>query len=279
MEGRVSPSLGVGVCVEAVEKRMCASLMLPNRKILVEFKYEKLVSLCFYCGYLGHQDRNCEIRSSDIINASIKEGLFGEWLRAQDYPHLHHNSTHTFNSGSPKPSTSSPYKPAPPEKASSLISESGQQPLHKPSSPQPNHSSPIIPSSPSNPQHGGLRFDIRHGREIHIWNQPWIPTIPKVTNRQVQSSLTWVSELIDETGRKWNTDTLHSIFSPLEIAAILQIKDLDPNGVDKLVWDGASKGKPLSPPESVVHAEQTPPNPPDQTADQATNTEATSNAS
>ncbi|GER42405.1 Orf120b protein, partial [Striga asiatica] len=127
----------------------CASLMMQNRKILVEFKYEKLVSLCFYCGFLGHQDRNCDIRSADINNASVKEGLFGDWLRAQDYPHLHHNSSHTSNSESPKPSTGSPSKPSPSEKASSLISEPDHQPSHKPSSPQPNLSPPIIPSPPS----------------------------------------------------------------------------------------------------------------------------------
>ncbi|GER40811.1 neurogenic locus notch homolog protein 1, partial [Striga asiatica] len=98
--------------------------------------------------------------SDTHISAEVcKRNLFGKihgqkkaqlpGLRRADYPHLHHNSSHTSNSESPKPSNGSPSKPAPPEKASSQISESDHQPSHKPSSPQPNHSTPIIPSPPA----------------------------------------------------------------------------------------------------------------------------------
>ncbi|CAA0831743.1 Unknown protein [Striga hermonthica] len=129
----------------------CASLMLQNRKILVDFKYEKLVSLCFYCGFLCHQDRNCVVRSEDIKQGTVKEGLFGEWLRAQDYPHLHHSSSRNDNSESPKPSNSSPSKPSSPDKASSLIFESENPPFHSPPLPKSHIYPPVIPPSITEP--------------------------------------------------------------------------------------------------------------------------------
>ncbi|KAL8457951.1 hypothetical protein ACS0TY_035719 [Phlomoides rotata] len=54
-----------------------------NKKIWIEFKYERLPSFCYICGLLGHLRREC-----DLVNGS--EGLedlpetklpFGEWMR------------------------------------------------------------------------------------------------------------------------------------------------------------------------------------------------------
>lgn len=36
---------------------------------------------CFYCGKIGHGERNCERKITDAKNDVFNEGQFGEWLR------------------------------------------------------------------------------------------------------------------------------------------------------------------------------------------------------
>ncbi|CAA0810091.1 Unknown protein, partial [Striga hermonthica] len=49
-----------------------------------QFQYKKLVSLCFYCGKVGHSDKSCSQKQEDISNHSVHEGQFGEWMTAVD---------------------------------------------------------------------------------------------------------------------------------------------------------------------------------------------------
>ncbi|CAA0809678.1 Unknown protein [Striga hermonthica] len=48
----------------------------------VEFRYENLQSFCFYCGRIGHTDRNCANKKEDISRKMLNLGQYGEWLRA-----------------------------------------------------------------------------------------------------------------------------------------------------------------------------------------------------
>ncbi|CAA0823185.1 Unknown protein, partial [Striga hermonthica] len=60
----------------------CTSVKLGEERVLVAFRYERLVNLCYYCGHIGHLHRGCKIREENIENNSVEEGLFGELLKA-----------------------------------------------------------------------------------------------------------------------------------------------------------------------------------------------------
>ena len=53
-----------------------------NKSVWVEFKYENLAFFYFYCGKVGHMEKNCEIRKNDVKTGSVVEGQYGGWLRA-----------------------------------------------------------------------------------------------------------------------------------------------------------------------------------------------------
>lgn len=35
----------------------------------------------FYCGKVGHSERNCSVRKSDAISGTLQEGQYREWLK------------------------------------------------------------------------------------------------------------------------------------------------------------------------------------------------------
>lgn len=57
-------------------------IKLENEMEWVDFQYEQLPSFCFYCGILGHQEKDCETKMTDSREDTICEGQYGEWLRA-----------------------------------------------------------------------------------------------------------------------------------------------------------------------------------------------------
>ncbi|KAK6128721.1 hypothetical protein DH2020_037529 [Rehmannia glutinosa] len=61
-----------------------ASIKLGGVTKWVNFKYEKMVGYCFYCGFVGHLDRMCEKKKKDIKDNTFCDGQYGEWLRAAD---------------------------------------------------------------------------------------------------------------------------------------------------------------------------------------------------
>ncbi|KAK6163397.1 hypothetical protein DH2020_000261 [Rehmannia glutinosa] len=72
------------------------NLKLGEISLWVDFKYENLMGLCFYCGYIGHFERACETRKNDLLKGRFCEGQFGEWLRAEEWHNIakkHSNST------------------------------------------------------------------------------------------------------------------------------------------------------------------------------------------
>ena len=53
-------------------------LNLDGEKTWVNFKYERLPSFCYACGYLGHDEKHCP--NQPCNPDSPKQ--YGEWLRA-----------------------------------------------------------------------------------------------------------------------------------------------------------------------------------------------------
>ncbi|CAA0819339.1 Unknown protein [Striga hermonthica] len=85
----------------------CTYLKMGETRIQIQFKYERLVNCCFYCGYLGHLDKSCEKRATDIANGCLAKGLYGEWLKAQDIVYYSTQSA-TFNNINSRDSSQSP---------------------------------------------------------------------------------------------------------------------------------------------------------------------------
>ncbi|CAA0805879.1 Unknown protein [Striga hermonthica] len=91
----------------------CTVIKLGSRQYNVNFQYEKLVSLCYYCGLVGHLERDCKTRLAHIEKGQVQEGQFGDWMKAADlgrgfgspstsYPSPRSNSQSNFtNPGDP----------------------------------------------------------------------------------------------------------------------------------------------------------------------------------
>ncbi|CAA0835012.1 Unknown protein [Striga hermonthica] len=62
----------------------CTSIKLGNQKVMVAFRYEKLVNLCYYCGMIGHLDRNCSKRLRYFENNCVVDGQFGDWPKTSE---------------------------------------------------------------------------------------------------------------------------------------------------------------------------------------------------
>ncbi|CAA0836348.1 Unknown protein [Striga hermonthica] len=52
----------------------------------IDFRYENLQTFCYYCGRIGHGDKNCLVKKDDIKNNVPKLGQFGDWLRVGTSP-------------------------------------------------------------------------------------------------------------------------------------------------------------------------------------------------
>ncbi|KAK6161567.1 hypothetical protein DH2020_004948 [Rehmannia glutinosa] len=64
-------------------------IRLGGVKWWVNFKYENLMGFCFYCGFIGHIERGCNQMNDDLKINVLKEGEFGEWLKAEESSFLH----------------------------------------------------------------------------------------------------------------------------------------------------------------------------------------------
>ncbi|GER42708.1 gag-pol polyprotein [Striga asiatica] len=89
----------------------CTSMKLMDQQVLVTFQYERLVNLCFYWGKLGHLDRSCVKRLADIDQGCLKEGQYGDWLRAIESGGILRNSQRaSFNSTPPRSDNNDPMR-------------------------------------------------------------------------------------------------------------------------------------------------------------------------
>ena len=52
-------------------------------KIWVNFKYERLPNICYWCGCFDHDDKDCDIWIQSKGTLRMEERLFGLWIRAE----------------------------------------------------------------------------------------------------------------------------------------------------------------------------------------------------
>lgn len=66
---------------------------LPRGKLIkmgseekwIEFRYENLPYVCYYCGILGHTERSCVLREEHVRKGNVKRDQFGIWMRAENH--------------------------------------------------------------------------------------------------------------------------------------------------------------------------------------------------
>lgn len=49
--------------------------------VWISFRYEQLSIFCNYCGTVGHGERLCNKRKTDINSGQLKGGQYGDWMR------------------------------------------------------------------------------------------------------------------------------------------------------------------------------------------------------
>ena len=92
----------------------------------------------------------------------------------------------------------------------------------------------------------GTRWRVGNGKQIHIWEDRWLPTPStyKVISPQIQNfEFPMVSSLIDPVSRWWKVEVLHATFLPFEVETILKILLSYNLPEDKLIWIGNRKGE------------------------------------
>ena len=51
-------------------------------KIWINFRYERLPNICYWCGYFDHGDKDCDLWIQSKGTLSQEEQQFGSWIRA-----------------------------------------------------------------------------------------------------------------------------------------------------------------------------------------------------
>lgn len=51
-----------------------------GKEVWVSFKYENLPNICYWCGYLTHDDRYCETWLESEGSLKAEDQQFGSWL-------------------------------------------------------------------------------------------------------------------------------------------------------------------------------------------------------
>lgn len=81
-----------------------------DKSVYVEFGYENLATFCYYCGKVGHLEKNCGNKMLDIIAGSGRQNQYRDWLRAsliianlgESSKHLEGRARLSDTEGSPK---------------------------------------------------------------------------------------------------------------------------------------------------------------------------------
>ena len=84
----------------------------------------------------------------------------------------------------------------------------------------------------------GLIRRIGNGTTTNIWNDNWIPQDEMLRSygSRVPNPPVMVSELIDATSATWNFQSLHEVFMPMDIPAIMGIPLCTRNVEDYWGW-------------------------------------------
>lgn len=53
-----------------------------DKSVWVEFSYKNLAVFCYYCGMVGHVERNCGKKRSDSTSGTVRQDQYGDSLRA-----------------------------------------------------------------------------------------------------------------------------------------------------------------------------------------------------
>lgn len=95
----------------------------------------------------------------------------------------------------------------------------------------------------------GWRWCVRDGKAISIWCDPWLPRSlnfrvlsPAPRTDSLYHSVTWVSDLIDEVTHSWNIPLIKTLFSDIDVEAILSIPISSQSVLDKGVWHYTENG-------------------------------------
>ena len=79
MRVRVTLDLNLPLC------QGCVITLEGGGKSWVSFKYERLSNLCYWCGRLSHDDKNCNLWINSKGTLKVKNQQFGSCLRAAPY--------------------------------------------------------------------------------------------------------------------------------------------------------------------------------------------------
>lgn len=63
-------------------KRGSNIVLGQGNRCWVDYKYERLNSFCFYCGFLGHEELECMVQAEDTKAGSVKPFKYGESMKA-----------------------------------------------------------------------------------------------------------------------------------------------------------------------------------------------------
>lgn len=144
-------------------------LRLQDQVIWATFEYEKLATFCFYCGRVGHLERNCAVRTQDAKNGTLTRGQYGDWLKASipKFP--------------PKPlSPQSRDIPPPSPSAATKSSTPGQQPSTLPNDPSPQPTEHTVADQPLEIQTTGIQ--VHHNlSNISVFTQTTTVQSPPLT--------------------------------------------------------------------------------------------------
>lgn len=91
----------------------------------------------------------------------------------------------------------------------------------------------------------GLRWCIGNGVGVHIWDDPWIPSLPNfkpVTAPNPINNFYYVKDLLNEEGTNWDEDKLQRVFSEIERKEIHKL-GVGREAEDRLIWHFYPRGR------------------------------------
>lgn len=84
-----------------------------------------------------------------------------------------------------------------------------------------------------------------NGASINIWEDSWIPNLNGytiITRKNTNTNVLLVKDLLDQVNRDWNINKLEENFNQVDQKAIRQIRPLDMEEEDRLVWGSSQDG-------------------------------------
>jgi exonuclease III len=92
----------------------------------------------------------------------------------------------------------------------------------------------------------GACWSISDGESIHVWNSPWIPSMPGFKPKPNVNLVGFpdfcVVDLMLPGVRSWNVDLLYDLFEPSTVQSILSIHIPQIRAADKWTWAPAASG-------------------------------------